>query len=137
MHRPLNILIVEDEALVAMLVEDALIDHGHIVSGIADTQATAMALADAALPDLALCDVRLAEGDCGMAVARGLAERGVPCLFLSGNCPDRADHPLIVGCIAKPFHTAALGMAVDAAYARARGRVAERIPPELTLYEVV
>lgn len=135
MHRPLNILIVEDEALVAMLVEDALTDHGHVVLGIADTQATALALADAALPDLALCDVRLAEGDCGMAVALALAERGVPCLFLSGNCPDRADHPLIVGCVAKPFHTAALGMAVDAAYARAQGRVAERIPPELTLYE--
>ncbi|KAK0348723.1 hypothetical protein LTR94_036045, partial [Friedmanniomyces endolithicus] len=41
----LRIMLVEDEALVAMLVEDALTLHGHIVTGVADTQAGALALA--------------------------------------------------------------------------------------------
>ncbi len=134
MADPIRILIVEDEALVAMLVEDALTLHGHIVTGIADTQAAAIALADADRPDLALCDVRLAHGDSGQAVATMLAGRGIPCLFLSGNCPDTADHPLILGCVAKPFHTAGLGHAIDATIARMRGETPEHVPGELRFY---
>lgn len=129
-----RILLVEDEALVAMLVEDALIEQGHVVTGIADTHAVALALADADRPDLALCDVRLARGDCGLGVATALAERGIPCLFLSGNCPDAADHPLILGCVAKPFQAAALGRIVQAALARLHGDATERIPAALRFY---
>lgn len=135
MAERLRVLIVEDEALVAMLIEDALLLHDHQVTGIADTRAAALALAEREMPDLALCDVRLAEGDCGREVARALAERGIPCVFLSGNCPDAADHPRIIGCIAKPFPTAGLGEAVDAAYAWADGRVPEKVPPELLFYD--
>jgi DNA-binding response OmpR family regulator len=130
----LRILLVEDEALVAMLVEDALVLHGHAVTGIADTRADALALAAADPPDLALCDVRLARGDCGRGIAVTLAEQGIPCLFLSGNCPDIADHPLILGCVAKPFHTAAIGRVIDAALARLRGETAARTPGELRFY---
>lgn len=134
MGEPLRILLVEDEALVAMLVEDALVLHGHVVTGIADTRADALALADADRPDLALCDVRLAHGDCGRGVAAALAERGIPSLFLSGNCPDVADHPLILGCVAKPFHTAALGRVIDVALERLHGNEPERVPGELRFY---
>lgn len=130
----LRILLVEDEALVAMLVEDALVLHGHVVTGIADTHADALALADADRPDLALCDVRLARGDCGRDVAAALARRGIPCLFLSGNCPDTADHPLILGCVAKPFNSAALGRAIDAVQVRLRGGEPDRMPAELRFY---
>lgn len=134
MADPLRILLVEDEALVAMLVEDALVAQGHVVTGIADTRADALALADADRPDLALCDVRLAQGDCGRGVATTLAERGIPCLFLSGNCPDISDHPLILGCVAKPFQSATLARVIDAALARLRGETPERVPRELRFY---
>lgn len=134
MAEPLRILLVEDEALVAMLVEDALVAQGHVVTGIADTRADALALADVDRPDLALCDVRLAQGDCGLGVATTLAERGIPCLFLSGNCPDIADHPLILGCVAKPFQSASLARVIDAALARLRGETPERVPRELRFY---
>lgn len=130
----LKILIVEDEALVAMLVEDALTLHGHTVIGIADTLQTALALIEGDRPDMALCDVKLALGDSGITVAQQLAARGIPGIFLSGNCPDAADHPLIVGCIAKPFHTARIGDAVNAAYAITQGHTPERLPSMLTLY---
>ena len=65
---------------------------------------------------MALCDVKLALGDNGITVAEALAARGIPSIFLSGNCPGGSSHPLIIGCIAKPFHNAALGDAalVDA-----------------------
>jgi len=130
----LKLLVVEDEALVAMLVEDALVLHGHRVIGIADTLGSALELADADRPDMALCDVKLALGDNGIAVAEALAARGIPSIFLSGNCPDASTHPLIIGCIAKPFHNAALGDAVNAAYAVVSGALSGRVPAMLTLY---
>ncbi|MDQ1230276.1 response regulator [Sphingomonas sp. SORGH_AS_0879] len=131
---PLNLLIIEDEALVAMLVEDALTLHGHHVIGIADTVASAMALAEQDRPDLALCDVKLADGDSGLTAAQLLADRGIPCVFLSGNCPDRGGHPLVIGCIAKPFRPGSLGLAVRAAYRVATGQPVDHAPPALKFY---
>lgn len=131
---PLNLLIIEDEALVAMLVEDALTLHGHRVIGIADTVAAAITLAEAERPDLALCDVKLAEGDSGLTAAQLLAERGIPCVFLSGNCPERGGHPLVIGCIAKPFRAGSLGAAVRAALRVARGELPSDPPAALKLY---
>lgn len=129
----LKLLVVEDEAIVAMLVEDALSLHGHEVVGVADSMASAVEAVEAARPDLALCDVRLADGDSGVDVAEALAARGIPCLYLSGNCPQTRSHPLILGCVAKPFHTAGLGLAVRAAHARATGHAVE-LPAGMTFY---
>lgn len=132
--RALDLLVIEDEALVAMLVEDALTLHGHRVVGIADTVASALDLAEQDRPDLVVCDVKLADGDSGITAATALADRGVPCIFLSGNCPADGGHPLIIGCVAKPFHTGSLGAAVQAAYAIARGETPEQVPAALRLY---
>ncbi|WP_347091078.1 response regulator [Sphingomonas parapaucimobilis] len=131
---PLNLLIIEDEALVAMLVEDALTLHGHRVIGIADTVAAAMALVDRERPDLALCDVKLADGDSGLTAAQLLAERGIPCIFLSGNCPERGGHSLVIGCIAKPFRAGSLGAAVRAAHVVAQGGRPSDPPAALRFY---
>lgn len=133
-HVPLKLLIIEDEALVAMLVEDALTLHGHEVIGIADTVAAALAITDAQRPDLVLCDVKLADGDSGLTAAQLLAHRGIPCVFLSGNCPERGGHPLIIGCIAKPFRAGSLGSAVRAAYVVAQGGQPDHFPAVLRLY---
>ncbi|WP_343525591.1 response regulator [Sphingomonas sp.] len=132
--RPLKLLIIEDEALVAMLVEDALTLHGHQVIGIADTVASALELADAERPDLVLCDVKLADGDSGLTAAQLLAHRGIPSVFLSGNCPERGGHPLVIGCIAKPFRAGTLGAAVHAAYLTAQGERPSDPPPALKFY---
>ncbi|MCT8003541.1 response regulator [Sphingomonas sanguinis] len=131
---PLNLLVIEDEALVAMLVEDALTLHGHRVIGIADTVAAAMALAEQDRPDLVLCDVKLADGDSGLTAAQLLADRGIPCIFLSGNCPDRGGHPLVIGCIAKPFRAGSLGAAVRAAHQVAMGQTPAAAPAALRFY---
>ena len=130
----LKLLVVEDEALVAMLVEDALTLHGHRVVGVVDTMAAAIEAAERERPNMALCDVKLALGDNGIAVAEALAARGIASIFLSGNCPAASTHPLIIGCIAKPFHNAALGDAVNAAYGVLTRNPPARIPSMLTLY---
>ena len=130
----LRVLIVEDEALIAWLIEDALRFHGHVAIGVADDLPSALALADRGRPDLALCDVKLADGHSGIAVAEALAERGIPSIFLSGNCPGFATHPLIVGCIEKPFRMEMLGEATAAAHACALGQRISTPPTGMTLY---
>ena len=79
----LRILIVEDEMLVAMNVEDMLLDLGHEVAGIASRLAPALALAKEAEIDAAILDVNLA-GEQSFPVAELLDGRGIPFLFATG-----------------------------------------------------
>jgi two-component system, response regulator PdtaR len=69
----MRILIVEDEALIAMMLTDSLEGGGHEVMGPAGTAAEALALCEAALPDLALLDVDLRDGCNGVILARALS----------------------------------------------------------------
>jgi len=80
-----RVLLVEDEALVAMLVEDMLADEGCEVAATASRLGEALALAGdtGLLIDLAILDVNLA-GEPVFAVAEVLAKRGVPFAFATG-----------------------------------------------------
>ena len=79
----LRVLVAEDEALVAMLVEDMLAEIGCTVIGPAGNLADALALARDSEIDVALLDVNLA-GKPVFPVADLLRERGVPYIFASG-----------------------------------------------------
>lgn len=100
-----RVLIVEDEALVAFTIEEALCSAGFEVCGIADRPAEALALALEHGPELAVVDVRLAAGGDGIELAHALAELGPTLiLFATGNPAEvrrraRVGH----GCLAKPF----------------------------------
>lgn len=80
-----RILVVEDEALVAMLVEDALLDAGATVVGPAATVAEALALLEREPdpPHAAVLDLNLA-GETSTPVADVLAKRGVPFVVATG-----------------------------------------------------
>jgi CheY-like chemotaxis protein len=82
-ERRLRILIVEDEMLVAMNIEDMLLDLGHEVAGIASRLAPALSLAGEASIDAAMLDVNLA-GENSFPVADLLAARGIPFVFATG-----------------------------------------------------
>ena len=77
------ILVVEDEALVAMMIADTLEDIGWRVIGPAATVAQALELMGAEEPEAAVLDVNLG-GETVYPVAEALQERGVPYLFLTG-----------------------------------------------------
>jgi CheY-like chemotaxis protein len=79
----LRILIVEDEMLVAMNIEDMLLDLGHEVAGLAGRLEPALALAQEGVFDIAMLDVNLA-GDLSFPVADILEARGIPYLFATG-----------------------------------------------------
>lgn len=81
-----RVLIVEDEFLSAIAVEEALVLAGFRVIGIAGETATALTLAEAERPDLAIVDVKLRSGCDGVATALLLRQRfDVPSIFVSGN----------------------------------------------------
>ena len=79
-----RILVVEDEMMIAMLVEDMLEELGCAVVGPAHALDAALALArtESAL-DAALLDVNLS-GQPVFAVADALREKGVPAIFSTG-----------------------------------------------------
>ena len=58
-HKPVSILIVEDEALIASYIEEVLGESGFHVAGIAASGPEALSLAAEAAPALALVDIRL------------------------------------------------------------------------------
>jgi len=71
-----RVLLVEDEALVAMLIGDALSDAGAVVIG------PFAAVADMP-PELAILDLNLG-GESSLPIADDLVARGVPIIFASG-----------------------------------------------------
>lgn len=79
----LKVLVVEDEALVSMLVEDMLTDLGCTIVGPAAEIEEALRLAGSADIDAALLDVNLG-GRPIFPVADALKARGVPFAFASG-----------------------------------------------------
>jgi CheY-like chemotaxis protein len=78
-----NVLVVDDEALIAMLIEDMLLDIGCKVVGPAYALDEAVALARDADIDCAILDLNL-EGVPTFPVARALRARGIPFVFASG-----------------------------------------------------
>jgi len=79
-----RILVVEDEMLVAMSIEDTLIDAGGEVVGPAPTVGRALGLLqDEAKIDAVVLDMNL-QGQSGLPVADACDERSIPFLILSG-----------------------------------------------------
>jgi CheY-like chemotaxis protein len=81
--RQRRVLLVEDEMMVAMLVEDMLSDFGCQVVGPAARIADALALAEAEAVDVAILDVNL-NGQETYPVADVLRAKGIPFVFATG-----------------------------------------------------
>jgi DNA-binding response OmpR family regulator len=129
-----RILIVEDEPLVAFDTEHSLSDAGYEVVGTVDTLADAVRVLGEEEVDLVLSDIQLSgEGD-GMDVARAAAAKGVPVLFVTGNCPVEAQ-TLGIGCLAKPYTAKILKSALEALDRTLQGETVKRVPPGLKIYE--
>ena len=116
----LRILIVEDDGLIAALLEELLGQMGHDICGIETTQEGATLAAARARPDLVLLDVGLAEGDGQAAVAAITLDRDVPCIFMTGALlkPESLAPGAVV--LRKPFSEPMLAKAIDDALRQRR-----------------
>lgn len=130
----MKILIVEDEAIVAMAMENYLADAGHVVVGQADDFSSAVTLAEKTHPDLALVDINLVDGDSGVEVAGRLNLQNVPCLMVTSNCGAAAARDRAVGCLQKPVNKNVLVQAVAAARRKLKGQPVSVVPRGLALY---
>ncbi len=134
----LNILIVEDDSQLAQTLKYLVEDNPRYrVIGTAEDAESAIAAAEAQVPDLVLLDLHLANSSTGFSVAVRLTDMGVPCLFVSGKAPNFPMPDLALGCLMKPFTAEdvhrSLAMAED--MLRGRETLRPRIPDNLTIYE--
>ena len=118
--RRVRILIVEDEAIPAMLLEEMVEDLGFTVCGKAVSGPGAVMAAEDYRPDLVLMDIRLAQGTDGIDAAIEIRQRlGIPSLFMSAFSDQatmvRAQAAQPVGFVGKPYDDARLGAALTAA----------------------
>jgi DNA-binding response OmpR family regulator len=106
----LKVLIAEDDLMIADMIEEVLVAHGYEVCGIARTVAQAVALSRLRKPDLAVIDLRLADGRLGTEIAAQLGAFGRPgILYATGNIAQ----VVLTGadgdaCLVKPYRTADL-----------------------------
>ena len=101
-----DILIIEDEPLIALDIEDTITSLGHRSVGIARTHKEAVKLAREKRPQLVLSDIQLADGSSGIdAVNEILGSFDVPVIFITAF-PERlltGERPEPAFLITKPF----------------------------------
>jgi len=79
----LRVLLVEDENLVALLLEDMLAELGHTVVGPVARLDKALEAAQREAFDVAILDVNI-NGEAAYPIADALAARGIPFVFSTG-----------------------------------------------------
>jgi len=113
-----EILIIEDEPLIAMDLEALVEGLGHNVTGIARTRTEAVKLAADKRPGLILADIQLADGSSGLdAVNDLLRSFEVPVIFITAY-PERfltGERPEPAFLIAKPFQPANVSAVISQA----------------------
>jgi DNA-directed RNA polymerase specialized sigma24 family protein len=124
-----DVLIIEDEPIIALDIETMVEELGHRVTGVARTHREAIALVAKKRPGLVLADIQLADGSSGLeAVNEILSAIEVPVIFITAY-PERlltGDRPEPAFLITKPFQPEAVKAAISQAlfFDRRAGRKA-------------
>jgi DNA-directed RNA polymerase specialized sigma24 family protein len=101
-----DVLIIEDEPIIAMEIEELVRSLGHRISGIARTHSEAVSAVARSRPGLILADIQLADGSSGIAAVNEiLSSFDLPVIFITAY-PERlltGARPEPAFLIAKPF----------------------------------
>jgi DNA-directed RNA polymerase specialized sigma24 family protein len=113
-----DVMIIEDEMLIALDLEQLVENLGHRAIGIARTRAEAVALAKAHRPGLILADIQLADGSSGLEAVNDLLNSfEVPVIFITAH-PERfltGERPEPAFLIAKPYQQSTVSALVSQA----------------------
>lgn len=117
---PKSVLIVEDDALIALSFADMLHEIGLRVCGTADTAERAIALAEELRPHLIMMDVRLRGSGDGIDAALAIQNKSpTAIIYVTGSCEqqvlDRMAGTRHAAVLVKPVYPAQLKEAVQAA----------------------
>lgn len=113
-----SIIIVEDEAIVAMEYKISLVRNGHVVLDIASSVDKALQAFHKQIPDLMLVDIKLKGDKDGLDFATEIRRFSiVPILFLSGNSDsltmDKINNVTFSRFLSKPALTNKLNMEIN------------------------
>ena len=102
-----RVMIIEDEAIIAMDIMDIVSEVGHHVTGVARTRDEAVALAAREKPDLILADIQLADNSSGIDAVNDILGQfdALPVIFITAF-PERlltGERPEPAFLITKPF----------------------------------
>jgi CheY-like chemotaxis protein/DNA-directed RNA polymerase specialized sigma24 family protein len=101
-----DVLIIEDEPIIALELEDIVGSLGHRIIGVARTETQALEVANGKQPKLILADIQLADGSSGLdAVAKLLKRFEAPVIFITAF-PERlltGQRPEPAFLLTKPF----------------------------------
>jgi DNA-binding LytR/AlgR family response regulator len=127
----INVLIVEDKALIAEDIAAKLRKHGLEVAGMYDSGEEAVEAVKTTRPDLVLMDIELAGAMDGISAAHVLTqEYDIPVIYLSDFADpktlDRAKKTLPASYLTKPFNEMDLVRAIDIAFTNANTQAVRR-----------
>jgi CheY-like chemotaxis protein len=124
-HIPARILIVENEFLIAQLIDDMVTELGYSVVGVATTVAAALKAFAELDFDAVLLDINL-NGHRNPETADFLLQRGIPFAFVSGYDNVSQPHLAHVPLVLKPFSDEEIGVALRILVGPARGALEPR-----------
>lgn len=128
----MRVLIVEDEALVALDLKNTLEDSGYSIVGIAADARRAFEFADSGV-DAAMVDLNLRDGLTGPRIGAELVRRGVAVLFMTANPAQLGKGvPGAVGVLPKPVAQDEVKQAAAFLRAVSRGLSPPSPPARLT-----
>src|ERR1051325_10246491 len=110
--KPLRVLVIEDDALIAMLLSEMLAGMGHSVCTTAATESEAVTAAAYYGPDLMIVDAGLGRGS-GVSAVEEIQQAGpIAHVFISGDAARIRERKPEVLVVRKPFRQAELARAI-------------------------
>ena len=131
----MKVLVVEDEALSALALVEALAQAGHHILGPAANSMEALTLARTQLTEAAFVDVDLEETGAGLRLARELIELRIPVVFTTGRPQSVRDAGVGFALIAKPYDTEHAVEALAVIQAFLAGERPESVPASMELLD--
>lgn len=108
----MNILICEDQKLIAMDLEEMLSAQGHRIEGTVDSACDCLERCAENPPDLVVTDLNLADGPTGLDLVDALAEQGIPTVIVSSEAGSVPGNSPAKAVLEKPVHDCDLAIAI-------------------------
>jgi two-component system, response regulator PdtaR len=108
----MNILICEDNPIIAMDLGGMLEDMGHQICGTVDTSTKAVQQCGRTKPDLVMVDLNLADGRTGLGLVNTLADLCIPSVIVSGETHTLPETTWAKAVVSKPFDESLLAQAL-------------------------